>query len=129
MVLEYASHGDLRQFLWLQTDILSLPNPIAASMCRHCARNGTPRQVPDRSQVSTRLSAVSRDLAARNCMVVAGPRAPNPFESGWKISSKAQVIIKVADMGLSRDTAAGDYYVAKTRRKLPVKWSVQYRTC
>eukprot|EP01137_Pigoraptor_chileana_P023868 Opistho-2@90899 len=70
---------------------------------------------------------VHRDLAARNCMVFAGPRLPNPMEAGWTLSTKGRVIVKVADMGLSKDVGSsnGDYYVAKTKRKLPVKWMSQ----
>eukprot|EP01136_Pigoraptor_vietnamica_P018213 Opistho-1_new@64454 len=113
MVLEFAAHGDLRHFLIdskaydvTPTDLLCFCIDVARGM-EHLAK----------------CEIVHRDLAARNCMVVAGPRPANPQENGWTLSPKAQVIVKVADMGLSRETgASGDYYVAKTSRKLPIKW-------
>ncbi|XP_070544684.1 uncharacterized protein [Ptychodera flava] len=47
---------------------------------------------------------VHRDLAARNCMV------------------DGQMVVKVADFGLSRDIYEKEYYVSENKRALPVKW-------
>eukprot|EP01137_Pigoraptor_chileana_P024785 Opistho-2@93286 len=109
MVMEYAEHGDARHYVQQYgkelsaVDLLCFCIDIARGM-EHLAN----------SQI------IHRDLAARNCMVVAGPRPPNPQEKAWTLGSKAQVLVKIADFGLSRDS--GDYYHAKTDRKLPIKW-------
>merc|ERR1719289_599746 len=48
---------------------------------------------------------VHRDLAARNCMV------------------DGDLVVKIADFGLSRDLNESDYYTSGDKQaKLPIKW-------
>ena len=68
---------------------------------------------------------VHRDLAARNCMYVKSIT----FIDGFKIvydrnRISINMIIKVADFGLSVDTGTKDYYrlAGGMGTKLPVKW-------
>ena len=44
------------------------------------------------------------DLAARNCLVAAGP------------------VIKIADFGLSKDIGESNYYRINTGIELPIRW-------
>lgn len=47
---------------------------------------------------------VHRDLAARNCLVT------------------DRLVIKICDLGLTRDVYACDYYVVQSTKYLPVRW-------
>lgn len=61
-------------------------------------------QIADGMSYVTAHHFVHRDLAARNCMV------------------DENLMVKVADFGLSRDIYDDDYYRMEGKGKLPVKW-------
>ncbi|XP_072025120.1 hepatocyte growth factor receptor-like [Amphiura filiformis] len=96
VVLPYMKHGDLRSLLLKAKD----SNEISVEQMLIFAH--------DAAKGMTYLSEhkfVHRDLAARNCMV------------------DEQLVLRIADFGLSRDMNESDYYQSGDRKaKLPVKW-------
>ena len=56
---------------------------------------------------------IHRDLAARNCLVTA--------QTG--IRTRAELVVKVADFGLSRLIETNEVYTAKKGGKFPIKWT------
>ncbi|XP_015511028.1 tyrosine-protein kinase transmembrane receptor Ror [Neodiprion pinetum] len=103
MVFEYMPHGDLAEVL------------RANSRQLRCSTPGLPPLTRDSLLwISTQIAAgmtylssqrfVHRDLACRNCLV------------------GSDLIVKIADFGMSRDVYTCDYYKIGGSRLLPVRW-------
>ncbi|XP_038046161.1 fibroblast growth factor receptor-like isoform X2 [Patiria miniata] len=107
VIVEYAHHGNLRDFLRLRRppdnnemtvmlpDREQLTNKDLISMAYQVARG---------MEFLASKKAIHRDLAARNVLVT------------------ENYIMKIADFGLARDVHYIDFYKKTTDGRLPVKW-------
>ncbi|KAL5288793.1 htl family protein [Megaselia abdita] len=95
VVVEYASHGNLKNFLLKHknTDFLDQERLLSFSY-----------QVARGMEYLASRRCIHRDLAARNVLVC------------------DDYIIKIADFGLARDIQDTDYYRKNTNGRLPIKW-------
>ncbi|XP_022081092.1 hepatocyte growth factor receptor-like isoform X2 [Acanthaster planci] len=94
IVLPLMSNGDLLSFVKHQGKALTVLQLLGSVL--HVARG---------MEYLASQHFVHRDLAARNCMV------------------DDQLVVKIADFGLSRDLDESDYYRSSDKQaKLPVKW-------
>ena len=92
IVSEFMAHGNLRDFLMNREPILSLTDKLYICYQVVCGLEHMVSQ-----------SIVHRDIAARNCLV-----GPN-------------LVVKVADFGLSRSLAMSNYY-KKVGGQVPIRW-------
>ncbi|XP_059079720.1 fibroblast growth factor receptor 4-like [Tigriopus californicus] len=111
VIVEYAEHGNLRDFLrkfnevhndgYERPNSASLPNrpTISARQLISFAR-----QVAKGMEFLGSKKCIHRDLAARNILVA------------------KDLVVKIADFGLARDVHAQDYYRKMGDGRLPVKW-------
>jgi len=104
-ILEYAEHGNLRDYLRTRTghvsgsvDHLETKPVTTKEMIRFAY------QVARGMEFLAQRRCVHRDLAARNVLVARGK------------------VAKVADFGLARDVEQTNYYRRVTDGKLPVLW-------
>ncbi|XP_064618280.1 tyrosine-protein kinase receptor UFO-like [Liolophura sinensis] len=100
LVLPFMEHGDLQKYLrsFRYEDDLKDKAPELnqlLSFCLHIARGMT---------YLSDMKFVHRDLAARNCML------------------DSNMVVKVADFGLTRDVYSNSYYRQDKNKLLPVKW-------
>ncbi|XP_054751348.2 hepatocyte growth factor receptor-like [Lytechinus pictus] len=94
VILPFMKNGDILTFVRDPSNELT-----ARQLLEFC------RQIAEGMMYLSGLKFVHRDLAARNCML------------------DEDMVVKVADFGLSRDIYERDYYSAKDRTaKLPVRW-------
>ncbi|XP_072025627.1 uncharacterized protein [Amphiura filiformis] len=93
IVLPLMIHGDLKSYLRKETTIVNGRQLVNFAL-----------DVAYGMVYLADRKFVHRDLAARNCMV------------------SENLVVKVADFGLSRDVHETDIYRMKETRKLPVKW-------
>ncbi|XP_072181531.1 hepatocyte growth factor receptor-like [Diadema setosum] len=94
VILPFMQNGDILTYVRDPSNELT-----ARQLLEFC------RQISEGMQYLSSLKFVHRDLAARNCML------------------DEDLVVKVADFGLSRDIYERDYYSAKDRSaKLPVRW-------
>ncbi|TGZ69864.1 hypothetical protein CRM22_003498 [Opisthorchis felineus] len=107
VVVEYAPHGNLRDFLRARRPpkssselnrLMKLPHPTVNR--RNLLDYGL--QVARGMEYLSLRSVVHRDLAARNVLV------------------GEQFVVKIADFGLTRTVS--DYYRKTTSGRLPIKW-------
>merc|ERR1719341_2669279 len=111
-ILEYAEHGNLRDYLRKRRGVLGsstdqLDDNIDSRELRPVTLKEMLRfayQVARGMEFLATRRCVHRDLAARNILVARGKNA------------------KVADFGLARDVEQSDYYRRVTDGKLPVLW-------
>ena len=92
IVLEFMAHGNLRDFLMHREQGLSLVDKLYICYQVVCGLEHMVAQ-----------NIVHRDIAARNCLV-----GPN-------------LVVKVADFGLSRSLAMSNYY-KKVGGQVPIRW-------
>ncbi|ELU04082.1 hypothetical protein CAPTEDRAFT_93615 [Capitella teleta] len=94
VVLPFMENGDLKSFISNDDNMLTVGELIHFGM-----------QIADGMNYLAEKRFVHRDLACRNCMV------------------NRDMVVRVADFGLSRDIYTNDYYRVNTaKRPLPVKW-------
>lgn len=117
LMFEYMAHGDLNEYLRrcspVQQRTLS-----QGSLMWPSSQSSEPDLCPlsclDQLSVSKQVAAgmaylserkfVHRDLATRNCLV------------------GENLVVKIADFGLSRNIYAADYYKASENDAIPIRW-------
>ncbi|XP_003463833.2 muscle, skeletal receptor tyrosine-protein kinase isoform X2 [Cavia porcellus] len=116
LLFEYMAYGDLNEFLRSMSphavcslshgDLsmraqVSSPGPPPLS----CAEQlGIARQVAAGMAYLSERKFVHRDLATRNCLV------------------GENMVVKIADFGLSRNIYSADYYKANENDAIPIRW-------
>lgn len=117
LMFEYMAHGDLNEYLrqrspsqksTLSRDSLTCSS--LASVPEHYPPLSCLEQLSISKQVAAGMAYLSerkfvhRDLATRNCLV------------------GENLIVKIADFGLSRNIYAADYYKAGENDAIPIRW-------
>ncbi|KAI8490696.1 fibroblast growth factor receptor 2-like isoform X3 [Branchiostoma floridae x Branchiostoma belcheri] len=107
VIVEYAEHGNLRDFLRARRP----PSMDYYKMAVECDKPLTHKdlvsfayQIGRGMEFLHSKKCIHRDLAARNVLVAEGN------------------VMKIADFGLARDIHNMDYYKKTTNGRLPVKW-------
>ncbi|XP_028830207.1 muscle, skeletal receptor tyrosine-protein kinase isoform X1 [Denticeps clupeoides] len=116
LMFEYMAHGDLNEFLRRRSPT-HLNSMSQASLSRRSfSLEMEPRALTCMEQlyVSKQVAAgmaylserkfVHRDLATRNCLV------------------GENMVVKIADFGLSRNIYSADYYKANENDAIPIRW-------
>ncbi|XP_077479181.1 muscle, skeletal receptor tyrosine-protein kinase [Stigmatopora argus] len=111
LMFEYMAHGDLNAFL-RRPPPARTPSRSAGAFSSEADRGGLSR--PERLWTSAQIAAgmaylserkfVHRDLATRNCLV------------------GEEMVVKIADFGLSRNMYSADYYKADENDAIPIRW-------
>ncbi|XP_004600354.1 muscle, skeletal receptor tyrosine-protein kinase isoform X5 [Sorex araneus] len=118
LLFEYMAYGDLNEFLrsmdpqqsacTLSHSDLSAGTPQPSSPAPPpltCAEQlGIARQVAAGMAYLSERKFVHRDLATRNCLV------------------GENMVVKIADFGLSRNIYSADYYKANENDAIPIRW-------
>lgn len=108
VIVEYAAHGNLRDFLRTHRPSFGYEQPITAdskqSPLTHRDLVSFAYQVARGMEYLSSKKCIHRDLAARNVLVLENS------------------VMKIADFGLARDLQNIDYYKKKSGGRLPVKW-------
>lgn len=105
VIVEYAEHGNLRDFLRKHRPASGYerPNGEVAPLTEKQLVSFS-RQIAKGMEYLGSKKCIHRDLAARNVLVAEG------------------CIMKIADFGLARDVHSNDYYRKMGDGRLPVKW-------
>lgn len=110
VVVEYAPHGNLRDFLRQQrpasggASSSGYERAIGNKALTHKDLVSFAYQVARGMEYLASRRCIHRDLAARNVLV------------------SDDYVIKIADFGLARDIHCNDYYRKTTNSRIPVKW-------
>lgn len=104
VLVEYAEHGNLRDFLRKHRPNEQYVNINDKHMLTQKDLVSFSFQIARGMEYLTRRKCIHRDLAARNVLV------------------SDDFIMKIADFGLARDLHSQDYYRKTTDGRLPVKW-------
>ncbi|XP_056322391.1 muscle, skeletal receptor tyrosine-protein kinase [Danio aesculapii] len=117
LMFEYMAYGDLNEFLRrrcaTQQPSLSRDTLTSSSLVSEPERY-PPLSCQEQLSISKQVAAgmaylserkfVHRDLATRNCLVA------------------ENLVVKIADFGLSRNIYAADYYKASENDAIPIRW-------
>ncbi|XP_053321821.1 muscle, skeletal receptor tyrosine-protein kinase [Spea bombifrons] len=116
LLFEYMAHGDLNEYLRHRSPraLSSLSHTSLAAKVRLSDLNPLPLSCTDQLYIARQISAgmaylserkfVHRDLATRNCLV------------------GENMVVKIADFGLSRNMYSADYYKANENDAIPIRW-------
>ncbi|KAM4808594.1 muscle, skeletal receptor tyrosine-protein kinase [Rhinophrynus dorsalis] len=116
LLFEYMAHGDLNEYLRHRSPraLSSLSQSSLAAKVRLSDLNPAPLSCTDQLYIARQVSAgmaylserkfVHRDLATRNCLV------------------GENMVVKIADFGLSRNIYSADYYKANENDAIPIRW-------
>lgn len=107
VVVEFAAHGNLRQFLQERRPGLEYPDDADYHSPEQLTLQDLMSffyQVAKGMEFLSSRKCIHRDLAARNILVA------------------EDYVIKIADFGLARNVRDDDYYRKTTDGRLPVKW-------
>ncbi|XP_059689814.1 muscle, skeletal receptor tyrosine-protein kinase [Gavia stellata] len=114
LLFEYMAYGDLNEYLrdrsprnlcsLLHSSLdarIRLPNPLALCCTSQLC---IAKQVAAGMAYLSERKFVHRDLATRNCLV------------------GENMVVKIADFGLSRNMYSADYYKANENDAIPIRW-------
>ncbi|CAL8318162.1 unnamed protein product [Lota lota] len=117
LMFEYMAHGDLNEFLRRRSPSQSVRTLSRASLSGRSFSSELEAGIlscTDQLSISQQVAAgmaylserkfVHRDLATRNCLV------------------GEEMVVKIADFGLSRNIYSADYYKADENDAIPIRW-------
>lgn len=117
LMFEYMAHGDLNEFLRRRSPTQSVRTLSRASLSGRSFTSemeAGPLSCSEQLSISKQIAAgmaylserkfVHRDLATRNCLV------------------GEEMVVKIADFGLSRNIYSADYYKANENDAIPIRW-------
>ncbi|XP_070845552.1 muscle, skeletal receptor tyrosine-protein kinase [Chaetodon trifascialis] len=117
LMFEYMAHGDLNEFLRRRSPTQSVRTISRASLSGRsfsseleagllsCAEQlSISKQIAAGMAYLSERKFVHRDLATRNCLV------------------GEEMVVKIADFGLSRNIYSADYYKANENDAIPIRW-------
>ncbi|XP_014196034.1 muscle, skeletal receptor tyrosine-protein kinase [Haplochromis burtoni] len=117
LMFEYMAHGDLNEFLRRRSPTQSVRTLSRASLSGRSFSSeleagllSCTEQLLISKQIAAGMAYLSerkfvhRDLATRNCLV------------------GEEMVVKIADFGLSRNIYSADYYKANENDAIPIRW-------
>ncbi|XP_062291107.1 muscle, skeletal receptor tyrosine-protein kinase [Scomber scombrus] len=117
LMFEYMAQGDLNEFLRRRSPTQSVRTLSRASLSGRSFSSeieAGPLSCSEQLSISKQIAAgmaylserkfVHRDLATRNCLV------------------GEEMVVKIADFGLSRNIYSADYYKANENDAIPIRW-------
>ncbi|TKS84256.1 Muscle, skeletal receptor tyrosine protein kinase [Collichthys lucidus] len=117
LMFEYMAHGDLNEFLRRRSPTQSVRTLSRASLSGRSFSSeleagllSCTEQLSISKQIAAGMAYLSerkfvhRDLATRNCLV------------------GEEMVVKIADFGLSRNIYSADYYKANENDAIPIRW-------
>ncbi|XP_021513108.1 muscle, skeletal receptor tyrosine-protein kinase [Meriones unguiculatus] len=116
LLFEYMAYGDLNEFLRSMSphSVCSLSNTDLSTGAQVSSPGPPPLSCAEQLCIARQVAAgmaylserkfVHRDLATRNCLV------------------GENMVVKIADFGLSRNIYSADYYKANENDAIPIRW-------